>query len=157
LLFSCHRRHVAVQQVVRRRNQLAFGTRCRDMIRFVRCIDNTLATEVLTIGTIYEAVQVKERDGYYVLSLPVHMARFRPVSAAGAADKHLPIGGIGLSFKNYQHPRRAIPATISVIVAVLLMSGCAYLVRYRFRDPEIETTAQAEHSTTVWWHWNFCS
>jgi hypothetical protein len=34
-------------------------------------------------------------------------------------------GEIDLSFKNYQHPRRVIPATISVIVAVLLMIGCA--------------------------------
>jgi hypothetical protein len=50
------------------------------MIRFVGCIDNTLATEVLTIGRIYEVVQVKERDGYYVLSLG-----FRPVSAAEAS------------------------------------------------------------------------
>jgi hypothetical protein len=32
-----------------------------------------------------------------------------------------------LSFQNYQHPRRVIPATISVIVAVLLVIGCAYL------------------------------
>jgi hypothetical protein len=55
------------------------------MIRFVRCIDNTLATEVLTIGRNYEVLQVKERDGYYVLSLgQFTMARFRPVSAAEA-------------------------------------------------------------------------
>jgi len=53
-----------------------------------------------------------------------------------------------LSFKNYQHPRRVIPATISVIVAVLLMIGCAYLISDRFRDPQIKTTEQAEHSTT---------
>ena len=37
------------------------------MTRFVRCIDNTLATEVLTVGRIYEVLRVKERDGYYVL------------------------------------------------------------------------------------------
>ena len=53
-----------------------------------------------------------------------------------------------MSFQNYQHPRRVIPATISVIVAALLVIGCAYLVHYRFRYPEIKTTAQAEHSTT---------
>ena len=53
-----------------------------------------------------------------------------------------------MSFKNYQHPRRVIPATISVIVAALLVIGCAYLVHYRFRYPENKTTAQAEHSTT---------
>jgi hypothetical protein len=55
------------------------------MIRFVRCIDNTLATDVLTRGRIYEVVQVKERDGYYVISLgQFNMARFRPVSAVEA-------------------------------------------------------------------------
>jgi hypothetical protein len=55
--------------------------------RFVRCIDNTLATDVLTIGRIYEVVQIKERDGYYVLSLgEFTMARFRPVSAVEAGD-----------------------------------------------------------------------
>ena len=53
-----------------------------------------------------------------------------------------------MSFKNYQYPRRVIPATISVIVAVLLMIGCAYLISERFRDPQIKTTEQAEHSTT---------
>jgi hypothetical protein len=53
-----------------------------------------------------------------------------------------------LSFKNYQHPRRVIPAAISVIVAVLLMVGCAYLISDRFRDPQIKTTEQAERSTT---------
>jgi hypothetical protein len=95
---------------------------------------------------LVRVVQVKERDGCHVLSLgqftmaasdlsPLH----RPATA-----KHLPTGGIGLSFQNYKHPRRVIPATISV----LLVTGCAYLVRYRFRDPEIKTTAQAEHSTT---------
>lgn len=46
---------------------------------------NTLATDVLTIGRIYEVVQIKERDGYYVLSLgEFTMARFRPVSAVEA-------------------------------------------------------------------------
>ena len=55
------------------------------MTRFVRCIDNTLAAEVLTLGGIYEVLQVKERDGYYVLPVgQFTMARFRPVSAAKA-------------------------------------------------------------------------
>jgi hypothetical protein len=53
-----------------------------------------------------------------------------------------------LSFKDYQHPRRVVPATISVIVAVLLGIVCAYLISDRFRDPQIKTAAQAEHSTT---------
>jgi hypothetical protein len=51
------------------------------MTRFVRCIDNTLATDVLTVGRIYEVLQVKERDGYYVLPHgQFTMARFQPVS-----------------------------------------------------------------------------
>ena len=55
------------------------------MTRFVRCIDNTLATDVLTVGTVYEVVQVKERDGYYVLPYgQFTMARFQPVSASEA-------------------------------------------------------------------------
>ena len=55
------------------------------MTRFVRCIDNTLVTEVLALGRIYEALQVKERGGYYVLpSGEFTMARFEPVSAADA-------------------------------------------------------------------------
>ena len=55
------------------------------MIRFVRCIDNTLAADVLTLGRIYEVLHVKERDGYYELSFgQFTMARFRPVSAAEA-------------------------------------------------------------------------
>ena len=55
------------------------------MTRFVRCIDNTLATDVLGLGRIYEVLQVKERDGYYVLpSGEFTMARFEPVSAADA-------------------------------------------------------------------------
>jgi hypothetical protein len=55
------------------------------MTRFVRCIDNTLATDVLALGRIYEVLQVKERDGYYVLpSGEFTMARFEPVSAADA-------------------------------------------------------------------------
>jgi hypothetical protein len=55
------------------------------MTRFVRCIDNTLATDVLGLGRIYEVLQVKERDGYYVLpSGEFTMARFERVSAADA-------------------------------------------------------------------------
>ena len=55
------------------------------MTRFVRCIDDTLATDVLTVGRVYEVLQVKERDGYYVLSLGrFTMTRFQAVSAAEA-------------------------------------------------------------------------
>jgi len=55
------------------------------MTRFVRCIDNTLATDVLVVGRVYEVMQVKERDGYYVLSFgQFTMARFEPVSVAEA-------------------------------------------------------------------------
>jgi hypothetical protein len=55
------------------------------MTRFVRCIDNTLVADVLTVGRIYEVVQVKERDGYYVLPYgQFTMARFHPVSMAEA-------------------------------------------------------------------------
>jgi hypothetical protein len=53
------------------------------MTRFVRCIDNTLVADLLTVGRVYEVLQVKERDGYYVLSLGrFTMTRFEPVSAA---------------------------------------------------------------------------
>jgi len=56
------------------------------MIRFVRCIDNTLATDVLIVGKIYEVLHVNERDGYYTLCGlgQFTMARFQPVSAAEA-------------------------------------------------------------------------
>lgn len=55
------------------------------MTRLVRCIDNTLAADLLTVGSVYEVLQVKERDGYYVLSFDQFtMARFQPVSAADA-------------------------------------------------------------------------
>jgi hypothetical protein len=55
------------------------------MTRFVRCVDNTLAADFLTVGRVYEVLQVKERDGYYVLSLGrFTMTRFEPVSAAEA-------------------------------------------------------------------------
>jgi hypothetical protein len=36
--------------------------------RFVRCIDNTLADDVLSVGEIYEVMHINERDGYYALS-----------------------------------------------------------------------------------------
>jgi hypothetical protein len=50
---------------------------------FVRCTDNTLAADVLTVGSMYEVLQV--RDGYYVLSFgQFRMARFEPVSVAAA-------------------------------------------------------------------------
>jgi hypothetical protein len=56
------------------------------MIRFVRCRDNILQTDVLIIGRIYEVQQINERDGYYVLSGlgQFTMARFEPVSDAEA-------------------------------------------------------------------------
>jgi hypothetical protein len=51
------------------------------MTRFVRCIDNTLVADVLTVGSIYEVLQVKECDGYHVLPFGrFTMARFRPAS-----------------------------------------------------------------------------
>jgi hypothetical protein len=57
------------------------------MTRFVRCIDNILAADVLTVGWIYEVLQVKERDGYYVLSLGrFTMTRFEPISNAEAGQ-----------------------------------------------------------------------
>jgi hypothetical protein len=59
--------------------------RCHCMTRFVRCIDNTLATDVLIVGGVYEVMQVKERDGYYVLPFgQFTMARFELVSAEEA-------------------------------------------------------------------------
>ena len=56
------------------------------MTRFVRCVDNTLAGDVLVVGRIYEVMHVNERDGYYALSGlgKFTMARFQPVSAAEA-------------------------------------------------------------------------
>ena len=36
--------------------------------RFVRCIDNTLADDVLSVGEIYEVMHINERDGLYSLS-----------------------------------------------------------------------------------------
>jgi hypothetical protein len=53
-----------------------------------------------------------------------------------------------LSFQNYQHPPRVVPATIMIIVAALLVYMAYLQVRDRWRDPEIKTTEQAEHSTT---------
>ena len=56
------------------------------MIRVVRCIDNTLAADILVVGRIYEVSRINERDGYYALAGlgQFTMARFRPVSAAEA-------------------------------------------------------------------------
>jgi glycosyltransferase A (GT-A) superfamily protein (DUF2064 family) len=55
------------------------------MTRFVRCIDNTLAADFLTVGRVYEVLGVNQRDGYYVLSLGrFTMTRFEPVSATEA-------------------------------------------------------------------------
>jgi hypothetical protein len=56
------------------------------MAIFVRCIDNTLAADVLVVGRIYEVMRVNERDGYYALSGlgRFTMTRFELVSAAEA-------------------------------------------------------------------------
>ena len=56
------------------------------MAIFVRCIDNTLAADVLVVGEIYEVMQINERDGLYALSGlgRFTMARFELVSAAEA-------------------------------------------------------------------------
>ena len=57
------------------------------MAIFVRCIDNTLATDVLVVGAIYEVMHVNERDDYYALSGlgRFTMTRFELVSAAEAS------------------------------------------------------------------------
>jgi len=54
------------------------------MAIFVRCIDNTLAADVLVVGEIYEVMHINERDGLYALSGlgRFTMARFELVSAA---------------------------------------------------------------------------
>jgi hypothetical protein len=68
------------------------------MTRFVRCIDNTLAKDVLKVGNVYEVLQVKKRDGYYVLpSGQFTMTRFQPVSAAEAGYGEIG-GGLGTQF-----------------------------------------------------------
>ena len=56
------------------------------MTHFVRCVDNTLAGDVLVVGRIYEVMRVNERDGYYALSGlgRFTMTRFKLVSAAEA-------------------------------------------------------------------------
>ena len=56
------------------------------MAIFVRCIDNTLAADVLVVGEIYEVMQINERDGLYALSGlgRFTMTRFELVSAAEA-------------------------------------------------------------------------
>jgi hypothetical protein len=58
------------------------------MAIFVRCIDNTLAADVLVVGEIYEVMHINERDGLYALSGlgPFTMTRFELVSAAEADD-----------------------------------------------------------------------
>jgi len=54
--------------------------------RSVRCIDNTLVNDVLSVGEIYEVMHIDERDGVYALSGlgRFTMARFKVVSAAEA-------------------------------------------------------------------------
>jgi hypothetical protein len=51
------------------------------MTSFVRCIDSTLAADVLSVGEMYEVTRVNMRDGYYALSGlgQFTMARFQPV------------------------------------------------------------------------------
>jgi hypothetical protein len=53
----------------------------RAMAIFVRCIDNTLADDVLSVGEIYEVTHINVRDGYYALSGlgQFTMARFQLV------------------------------------------------------------------------------
>jgi hypothetical protein len=53
-----------------------------------------------------------------------------------------------LSFKDYKHPNRVVPATVMSIVSMVLVIVCGFLVSNRFLDPEIKTTEQAKHSTT---------
>ena len=54
------------------------------MAVFVRCIDNTLANDVLSVGEFYEVMHIDERDGLYALSGlgRFTMTRFELVSAA---------------------------------------------------------------------------
>jgi len=51
----------------------------RAMAIFVRCIDNTLAADVLAVGEIYEVMHINALDGLYTLSGlgRFTMARFR--------------------------------------------------------------------------------
>jgi hypothetical protein len=51
-------------------------------------------------------------------------------------------------FQNYEHPKRVMPATVSLVVAVMLSLVCVFLISDRFLSPEVKTTEQAEHSTT---------
>jgi hypothetical protein len=62
------------------------------MAIFVRCIDNTLAADVLVVGEIYEVMHINERDGLYALSGlgRFTMTRFKLVSAAEVG--HWPSG-----------------------------------------------------------------
>ena len=53
-----------------------------------------------------------------------------------------------MSFRNYRHPHRVIPAIISLVVSVLLAIVCISLIRDRWHDPVIKTTEQASDSTT---------
>ena len=55
----------------------------RAMAIFVRCIDNTLAADVLVVGAIYEVMHLNERDDYSGLGR-FTMTRFELVSAAEA-------------------------------------------------------------------------
>ena len=53
-----------------------------------------------------------------------------------------------MSFQDYTHPRRVVPATIALIVLVVLVFAIYLQVRFRWEDPEVITTEQAKHSTT---------
>jgi hypothetical protein len=53
-----------------------------------------------------------------------------------------------MSFENYTHPRRVVPATIALIVSVVFVYAIYLQVRFRWEDPEITTTEQAKRSTT---------
>ena len=59
------------------------------MAVFVRCIDNTLANDVLSVGEFYEVMHIDERDGLYALSGlgRFTMARFELVSAVEAGNR----------------------------------------------------------------------
>jgi hypothetical protein len=53
-----------------------------------------------------------------------------------------------MSFKNYTPARRVVPATIALIVSVVLVFVIYLQVRFRWEEPEVTTTEQAKHSTT---------
>ncbi|KWV57261.1 hypothetical protein AS156_40115 [Bradyrhizobium macuxiense] len=54
----------------------------------VRCVDNTLQRDMLTVGQIYEVTKVHEKDDYYELSGlgRFSRSRFEIVEPASADD-----------------------------------------------------------------------